>query len=355
MHKKTFWFLPLVFIATVTVISASVIQQKNNPCKKVKYVTAEPGTCLDPKAYRLLKAIDQVEQNPYNNEFAKRLIDIFEPRVRKTIDTIVTYSEHDVPVKIYYPTRKSLAEPTPVIFFIHGGGFMFGSIEEYDMAVKKLARISNKIVIAVDYRLAPKYPFPAALNDICAVFDWVIDNMESIGGKGNKIVVMGDSAGANLATVLALKSRDENKDNVLCQVLYYPPTTFVEKEFPSRMYFLRDDKRTYLITEEFLLESKRHYLGDSVDDRNPYASPLEADLTGDIPPAMIITAQVDPLRDDGSLYAEKLKESGQEVIYKEYEGIIHGFFNFYMVFRESKESMKMARDFIDDHFKNQPS
>lgn len=335
-------------IASATLIAANKNRENDDPCKKEKYATAEPGTCLHPRAFRFLKALERVETNPYNNEFTKRLINLMEPNVFKEVDTLVAHSEYDVPIRIYYPTRASAEKPTPVIIFIHGGAFMYGSIEEYDMAVKKIARITNKIIISIDYRLAPEHPFPAALNDVTAVMDWVLKNMENIGGDGGKITLMGDSAGANLATALALKSRDDNRDDILCQILYYPPTTFVENEFPSRLYFLRDERRTYLLTEELLRKTKESYLPDTIQEINPYASPLLADLNGELPPALIFTAEIDPLRDDGRRYANRLKAAGQEVTYIEYEGIIHGFLNFYMVFPEAKKSMKLVRDFVKD-------
>lgn len=344
--------LPLVIISllfiSATTFSDTRVHDDPAPCKKEKFATAEPGTCLDPKAYRLLKAIDRVRENPYDNEFAKRLINILEPGMQKVVDTKVSHVEYDVPIRIYYPSRKSARNPTPAIFFIHGGGFSYGSIEEYDMAVKKLARISEMIVIAVDYRLAPEHPYPAALTDVEAVMDWIIANREELGIAGDKITLMGDSAGANLATVLALKKRDERRDEILCQVLYYPPTTFLEKEFPSRVYFLRDDDRSYILTEDFLLNTKKNYLPDSIPDDHPYVSPLEGNLSGDLPPVLIITAQVDPLRDDGRRYAEKLREAGQDVTYIEYEGMIHGFMNFYMVLPEGKESMRLVRNYLAD-------
>ncbi|MCF8346435.1 MAG: alpha/beta hydrolase [Bacteroidales bacterium] len=343
-------YIILIFISTSIAFTSSAVFEdtvSEDSCTDEKFKTAEPGTCLNRKAYRLLKALDTMKENPYNNDFAKRVIDVFEPRVFKTVDTIVSTIEYDVPVRLYYPTKSSTTTPTQVILFIHGGGFMFGSIEEYDMAVKKLARITGNIIVAVDYRLAPEHPFPAALNDLSAVMEWITQNREAIGGKNEKIIVAGDSAGANLATVLAIKSRDEGKDNILCQILYYPPTTFVETEFPSRVYFLRDERRTYLLTEEFLLKTKESYLPDSIADTDPYVSPLLADLTGNIPPALILNAEVDPLRDEGRSYAEKLTAAGQDVTYIEYEGIIHGFFNLYMIFGEGKESMKLIKNYIN--------
>jgi len=346
MKKHILHLLLALSISSVTLVAFTGNGIPDRQCKNEKYATAEPGTCLDPKAYRLLRAIDNVEKNPYNNEFAKRLIDLIEPRVKRVVDTRVSYEEYSVPVRIYYPTNNTVNTPSPAIFFIHGGGFMYGSIEEYDMAVKKLARITEKIVISIDYRLAPDHPYPAALHDVNAVFEWIIANRGSLGISDEKIILMGDSAGANLATVFALMERDRHNDRIMCQVLYYPPTTFVEREFPSRKYFLLDSTRSYLLTREFVMKSKESYLADTIPETTPYVSPLETDLSGKLPPALILTAQVDPLRDDGRRYAEKLEAAGQEVTYIEYEGMIHGFLNLYMIFPEGKASMRRVGSFV---------
>ena len=132
---------------------------------------------------------------------------------------------------------------------------------------------------------------------------------------------------------------------MLCQILYYPPTTFEEKVFPSRRYFLLDTTRTYLLSEEFVRKSKESYIPPEISVSNPYVSPLKANLEKKLPPVLIMNAQIDPLRDDGRLYAEKLEKAGQNVTYIEYPGILHGFFNFYMIFDEGVESMKKAKDF----------
>ncbi|HKK62435.1 MAG TPA: alpha/beta hydrolase, partial [Bacteroidales bacterium] len=346
MVKKIIIVSITIIIAAIAIIAARNLKSTDNPCKNEKYITAEPGTCLDPGAYRLIQAVEKFEENPYKNDFAIKLVNLFEPRIYKTIDTVATGEEFDVPLRIYYPNRKSVNSPTPVIMFIHGGGFVFGSIEEYDMAVKKFAKVTGYIIVSINYRLAPEHPFPAALNDAEQALSWITSNMEFIGGKGKKICVMGDSAGANLATVIALKNRNEDKNQVLCQILYYPPTTFEEKVFPSRRYFLLDTTRTYLLSEEFVRKSKESYIPPEISVSNPYVSPLKANLEKKLPPVLIMNAQIDPLRDDGRLYAEKLEKAGQNVTYIEYPGILHGFFNFYMIFDEGVESMKKAKDFI---------
>ena len=347
------FYIPLLLVSLMLIPNTDVNTRNiQDDCKKEKYKTKEPGTCLKPKALRLLKVMEvfeQIEHNPYDKKITQEFINLLEPKVYKTIDTIVEANAYNVPVRIYYPTKKTAENPTDIVLYIHGGGFMFGNIEEYDMAVKKFARISGKILVSLDYRLAPEHPFPAAVIDSKNVLKWIYENQGKLGGTGKKITVMGDSAGANIATVLTLINRDNGTDYIACQVLYYPPTTFIEKRFPSRVYFIEDETRSYFLTEEFIYRAKASYLPDSIPEDNPYLSPLEADLGGKLPPAFIITAQVDPLRDDGRFYAKKLEENGQEVKYLEYEGILHGFFNFYMIFKESITSMKLVNKFIESH------
>jgi len=347
--KRLFSILFILLLFPMTLFPGDEENGPDYPCSNKNLQTPEPGTCLSLNAYRLLQAIEHVEKNPYNNDIAKKLIDFVEPRVYKTVHSIIPGDTYDVPIKIYYPTRKSTQRPTQIVLFIHGGGFMFGSIEEYDMAVKKFARKANKIVVALDYRLAPEHPYPAAVDDSNLVLHWLSDHAEQLGGTGSRIFLMGDSAGGNIAAVLALKDRDEESNRVCGQILLYPATTMVEKEFPSRVYFLNDESKNYMLTKDFLYISKKSYLQEGMDESDPYVSPLEADLSIPLAPTLIVNAEVDPLRDDGRFFAEKLGMNGQVVVYKEYEGIIHGFFNFYMVLPEARKAMILIGKFIDDH------
>ncbi|MFC2089504.1 alpha/beta hydrolase [Bacteroidota bacterium] len=347
MRKKLPTMLSFLVLGTISLLAGIIISDTSTTCKKEKYATKEPGTCLSPRAYNLLEGLKMVKIDPFDSKVSKKFLDFLEPAVYQVVNALVPAKESSVPIRIYYPNKRCMQ--TEIVFYIHGGSFAFGSVEEYEMMTKKLARVTQKIIVAIDYRLAPEFPFPAALNDCYAVVQWLSENYELIGGTSGKIAVMGDSAGGNLATVLVLKCRDEGKELISSQVLFYPPTTFSETEYPSRLYFLKDENRTYILSEQLLRQTKTDYLPDSISEQHPYVSPLSADLHGKIPPALIITAQIDPLRDEGRLYAERLMESGQEVVYHEYKGVIHGFATFYMVFPEAKQAMKMAKAFIEEH------
>jgi len=315
--------------------------------KRVKYATPEPGTYLKPVAFALLEKINQVMEDPESfkkpGEWFYRL---FTPHQKKTLDTAINCQGRNIPVRIYYPTRKSLQGNQPVTLFIHGGGFAYGSIDEYHMMVGKLAKVTGTIMVSVEYRLAPEHPFPAALDDCYAVFGWLQENASDIGGHEGRIIVMGDSAGGNIATVLTLRCRDENRSQPACQVLIYPGVTFVDTLYSSRVYFGLSSGRSYVLDEIFLRKVKSDYMGEMTDDKNPYLSPLEADLSSDLPPALIITAECDPIRDGGREYARKLRAAGVDVEHVEYSGMIHGFMSFHMIISDAVAAMKYIRDYL---------
>jgi len=260
---------------------------------------------------------------------------------------LISQGGRSVPVRIYYPTRKSMKGNHPVTLYFHGGGFVLGSVEEYHMMVSKLARVTRQIVVSVEYRLAPDHPFPAGLDDCYAVYRWVRENAKIIGGDGRKICVMGDSAGGNIATVITLRCRDDQYPQPSSQVLLYPGVSFVDTIYPSRQYFGQSETMKYILDEAFLRRVKSQYMGDETNDRHPYLSPLEAELHPDLPPALVITAECDPIRDDGRLYAEKLKAAGIQVEHREYSGMIHGFMSFHMILADALDAMKGIRDYLN--------
>lgn len=311
--------------------------------------TPEPGTCLKQDAYRILQIIENIRANPLEKKKYDKIFDLVKPKVYHVLDTVIREDSLGVPLRIYYPNKKSMRETYPIVFYIHGGAFMYGDIEKYDLLAKKISLATKSIVSSVEYRLAPDHPFPAAIDDSYCALEWVANHAEDLGGSKNGICVMGSSAGGNIATVLTLKSREKGYPNIACQVLYYPCTTFEETEFPSRLFFLCDSTRSYMLTEEVLRKCRTAYLGPNSDIHDPFLSPLAAKLDSELPPALIFTAQCDPLRDEAKLYARELAKAGVEVNYTEYEGSIHGFLSFYMVLDEGKKSLRESRDFIHDH------
>lgn len=225
----------------------------------------------------------------------------------------------DVPVRLYRPDAVADDE-RPTIVFYHGGGFVIGDLDTHDVVCRHVTNETGSVVISVDYRLAPEHPFPAAVRDAYAALEWAAG--ADAPGDEDRLVVMGDSAGGNLAAVVSLMARDLAGPRIDYQVLFYPAT--------SR----RDDWESmerfgtgYFLDEADMEWFHESYVQDPIHDANPYANPLEAkDLSG-LPPATVITAGFDPLRDQGAAYAEALDQDGVSVTYRNYDDVIHGFIN----------------------------
>jgi acetyl esterase len=202
-----------------------------------------------------------------------------------------------VPVRVYASERAGVR---PALIYFHGGGFVFGNLDTHDAVCRALAKESGAVVISVDYRLSPEHKFPAAVEDSHAVTVWVAANAEHLGVDARRIAVGGDSAGGNLATVVAMRCRDAGGPALASQVLLYPVMDFSSFETGSH----REWGEGYFLTRAAMDWFSGHYLASADLARHPEASPLLApDLRG-LPPALVITAEFDPLRDEGEAYAE---------------------------------------------------
>jgi acetyl esterase len=345
--------LPVIWIALLVCACTNQVREPEkyvprNERLREKFSTPEPGTYLKPMAFTLLNGINRVMEDPVVSKQPPDWIkNVFVVPQKRLVDTVFSFREHSVPVRIYYPTKRSLSGHQPVILFIHGGGFVLGSVDEYHILVSKLARITGQVVVSVDYRLAPENPFPAGLEDCYAVLCCLQEHGDEIGIDTARINLIGDSAGGNLATVLTLMCRDRGRHQPHSQVLIYPGVTFQDTLFDSRIYFGLSDPKSYVLTENFLLNVKARYLRDPSEELNPYVSPLLARLSADLAPALVITAECDPIRDGGRLYAKKLALAGVPVEHIEYSGMIHGFMSFHMILREAVDAMKYIGIFLD--------
>lgn len=313
--------------------------------KKEKYKTAEPGTYLKPSSYSMLKQIEKAKENP-SRQPSDKMLKMLSSKQKQVTDTVLNLEGIDVPIRIYYPTKRSLSGMQEAILFFHGGGFIMGSIDQYHMMVAELARKTGMPVISVGYRLATEYPFPAGLTDCYNVYLWLRSHGGNLGIDTENIFLMGDSAGGNLATVVTLMCRDFNQAQPRGQILIYPATCLAERDDNSTRYFLMDPNREYILSETFIRKARTQYMGANNNAHDPYLSPLEASLSGDLPPALIITAECDPLRDSGRDYAAKLSKAGVPVNYIEYSGTIHGFMSLYLILKEGRDAMKEVREFI---------
>ena len=222
-----------------------------------------------------------------------------------------------VPIRVLVP----LEQPAGVIVYYHGGGWVVGSINESDTVARKLAERTSCSVVLVDYRLAPEHRYPVAVDDSWAALEWVGEHLAEIAAPGVPLFVAGDSAGGNLAAVMALRSRDRGGPTIASQILIYPVT---DADFERPSY--TDPENQLLLTREAMVWFWDHYEPDAERRSEADASPLQAaDLAG-LPPAVVLTAEYDVLRDEGEAYAERLRDAGVPVNFQRYEGQTHGFF-----------------------------
>ncbi len=241
------------------------------------------------------------------------------PDVSRVVDSRINTNNGSLPVRIYYPDHDDDLPP-PLIVYFHGGGWSFGNIGTHDSVCRTICAGASCIVASIEYSLAPEHKFPRAVIDAIEASNWARGSAQEIGADPARIVLAGDSAGANLATVAALAARDQGYTDIVCQLLIYPATD-QSMSFPSHKTF----GDGYRLTRPLMVWSSTNYLRDGPDIMDPRASPLFATDHSGLPPAIIITAGFDPLRDEGEAYAAKLREAGVDVEYRCFDNLIHGF------------------------------
>ena len=213
-----------------------------------------------------------------------------------------------------------------VMVYYHGGGWVTGSADEYDTVARKLAERTSCAVVLVEYRLAPEYRYPTAVDDSYMALEWVDKHLREIAGQDVPLIVAGDGAGGNLAAVTAIRARDRNGPSVALQALIYPVT---DADFARPSYLDADNE--LLLTREAMIWSWNHYLPEAYRRTEPDASPLHTENLRELPPAVILTAEHDVLRDEGEAYAARLQEAGVPTDLQRYAGQMHGFFTLLML------------------------
>jgi acetyl esterase len=293
---------------------------------------------LNPQAKAFLDQAAASGMPPLNAmplaEARKTMVALFTPEQKEAIHKIEDRrvpgpGGYQIPVRLYIPAEKG---PLPVLVYFHGGGWVLGDLESHDAVCRELANKVGCIVVAVDYRLAPEHKFPHAPEDCYAATKWAVLNAASFGGDPARIAVGGDSAGGNLAAVVAQMAADRGAPTLTYQLLIYPVTNYA---FDTPSY--RDNAEGYLLTREMMQWFWKHYLTTDEDGKNAYASPLQARELRRVAPAFVITAEFDPLRDEGEAYAARLKEAGVPVELKRYDGAIHGFFSLGHIMDQGKQ------------------
>ena len=298
---------------------------------------------LDPQAQGFLAHLAAAEAPPLHElsvEDARQVIvDLFgaqddlEP-VAKVEDRMIAGAEGDIPARVYTPEGPG---PFPILVYFHGGGWVIGNLDAYDPTCRALANAAQCVVASIEYRLAPEHKFPAAPEDCYAALQWVGAHASDINGDPARIAIGGDSAGGNLTAVVAQMTRDRGGVRPVFQLLVYPVT---DCSYDTLSY--RDNADGYLLTKDAMMWFWNHYLRSEADGVNPLASPLRAANVRDLPPALVITAEYDPLRDEGEAYAARLRAAGAPVTLTRYDGMIHGFFSLGAVLEQGQSAMAEA-------------
>jgi len=225
-----------------------------------------------------------------------------------------------IPLRVYRPADVPAGTPLPVLVYYHGGGWVIGDLDTHDVQCRQITAEAGITVVAVDYRLAPEHKFPAAVDDAWAATRWVVAHAGELGIDSRRVAVAGDSAGGNLAAVVALMARDAGGPALALQVLIYPVTDVAAE---SKSY--RDFAEGYMLTREGMRWFIAHYLGKPQEAEDWRASPLRNPSFAGVAPALVVTAGYDPLRDEGDAYAQKLRAAGVTVDHVTFGGMVHGF------------------------------
>jgi acetyl esterase len=282
---------------------------------------------LDPDVRHLLDQLEQQGLPPFEDmsvSQAREVIGGFielqaePPAIARVEDRTVPGPAGEIPIRVYTPEAETGG---PMIVYYHGGGWVIGNLDVVDKPCRALAQQTSSVVVSVDYRLAPEHKFPACVDDCYAATVWAAEHAAELGGDARRLVVSGDSAGGNLAAVVSLLARDRGGPHIAYQVLIYPVT---DHSFDRPSY--RENADGYLLTTAAMRHFWGLYLNTPEEGAAPIASPLRAtDLSG-LPPALVVTCEFDPLRDEGEAYAERLRAAGVPVKISRYDGMIHGFF-----------------------------
>lgn len=262
--------------------------------------------------------------------------------VASVVDRTIATAAGELPIRVYHPEP---GRDLPAVVFFHGGGFVFGDLETHDGLARILANRSGSAIVAVDYPLAPEHKYPAAPEAAFAATAWVAEHGEAIGVEGSRIAVAGDSAGGNLAAVVALKARDAGAPDIAFQLLIYPDLDFRRSNYSIREFAGRYGN-VGRPTQRWFMD---HYLTGEEQKLDPFVSPLLAPDLSDLPPALIITAEYDALRDEGEAYGARLREAGVEAEVSRYDGMIHEFMRWPFddaarAQREAAEALRAAFD-----------
>jgi acetyl esterase len=307
----------------------------------------------DPQVQRLLETIDRQRAPPTHGMSVPtaraRLDELFSTPDPEPVGDIENFAiggpDGPLPVRVYAPEEGE--EPYGVFVTFHGGGWVVGSLDTHDPVCRALANAAECLVVSVEYRLAPEHPFPAAVEDCYAAVEWAAAYADELGGDPECIAVGGDSAGGNLTAAVTLAVRDRDGPDLCHQSLVYPSVNSPALEtFDS----YEENAEGYLLERRSAEWYYERYLQRPTDARNEYAAPLLARDLSDLPPATVITAGFDPLRDEGFAYADRLNAAGVAVTHEHFEGMIHGFLNLVDTVDRSRDAIAVLADDLEAAF-----
>ncbi|WP_411966995.1 alpha/beta hydrolase [Haloferax sp. YSSS75] len=286
---------------------------------------ADAADTLDPQVQAVVDEVDELgipEWSALGVESARRLEDelfapVDVPDVARITNIEIPGPAGSIPLRVYHPDP---GETLSTLVFFHGGLWAMGTLDSIDGVCRRLALRTGHVVVSVEYRLAPEHPFPAALEDCVHATEWVEDNATSIGADPEGLAVAGTSAGGNLAAATCLHVREFGGPGIEMQVLLYPMTDLSD-DHPS----LSENADGPLLTRRDVLWAHETYLRSRVDRYNPFAAPLRAESHANLPPAYVVTAGFDPLRDEGAAYASALESAGVTVVHDHEPAMPHGF------------------------------
>ncbi|MER6978209.1 alpha/beta hydrolase [Streptomyces carpinensis] len=296
--------------------------------KVLATLPAPPEGPLDPVA---LRAADEAQVAPPEERLPLHAVE----------DLTARTAAGEVPVRIYTPAE---ADSHGLLVYFHGGAFFLGSLETHDHVARSLAEETGLKVVSAGYRLAPEHAFPAGLDDAYAVVRWAAEEGAGLGWDGETLAVAGDSSGGTFAAAVAAKAHDDGFHRITHQLLYYPS---LDLDFDVDRYAsLRENAVGYGLETAGLKPFNAFYTDSGADPADPLVSPIKrADLTG-LPPALIVTGEYDPLRDEGELYGRRLREAGVEATVSRYEGAGHGFVQHFSWIPEYHRVFAETRDFL---------
>lgn len=303
-------------------------------------LSSESKTYLD--AFAQMPAMHTMEPQAVRDMLAQAPpVEVELSPVAKVEDKLIPVEDAEITVRIYTPEGNG---PFPLFVYYHGGGWVIGDLETADASCRMIANKTSSVVVSVDYRLSPEYKFPVPFNDSYDALKWVHNNAKNLNGIASNITVGGDSAGGNLSAAVCLRSRYENGPKISAQILIYPVTNMTTDTGSHNEFQIG-----FGLDKNLMIWFIDHYMRDEVDKKNIYAAPLLAKDLSDLPPAFVIVAENDVLRDEGLAYAKNLQEAGVKVKTTTSKGLIHAYFTEMAVFpKQIENTISQIEKFLNE-------